>query len=132
MVYGAFGHWRHLVTVGLHQYGLARSPVDADRPPLVNTPDLRCTLTAPANARSPSNIVPDVNRSQPLLTLATGASAPWGSARRGPAHLRYGHLAPEHLRTSVARLDSALPVLAELSAQASAPECVTEGALLSK
>jgi len=49
----------------------------------VNTPDLRCTLTAPANARSPSNIVPDVNRSQPLLTPAAGASTPWGSASIG-------------------------------------------------
>jgi integrase len=46
--------------------------------------------------------------------------------------LRYGHLAPEHLRTAVARLDAALPVPAKLSAQGSAQEGVTEGALLSK
>jgi integrase len=46
--------------------------------------------------------------------------------------LRYGHLAPEHLRTAVARLDAALPAPAKLSAQASAQEGVTEGALLSK
>ena len=45
---------------------------------------------------------------------------------------RYGHLAPEHLRTAVARLDAALPVPAKLSAQTSAQEGVTEGALLSK
>jgi integrase len=45
---------------------------------------------------------------------------------------RYGHLAPEHLRTAVARLDAALPVPAKLSAQGSAQEGVTEGALLSK
>jgi len=46
--------------------------------------------------------------------------------------LRYGHLAPEHLRTAVARLDVALPAPANLSAQGSAQEVVTEGALLSK
>jgi integrase len=46
--------------------------------------------------------------------------------------LRYGHLAPEDLRTAVARLDSAMPVPAKLSAQGSAQEGVTEGALLSK
>ena len=46
--------------------------------------------------------------------------------------LRYGHLAPEHLRTAVARLDAALPVPTKLSAQASAQEGVTEGALISK
>jgi integrase len=46
--------------------------------------------------------------------------------------LRYGHLAPEHLRTAVARIDVALPVAANLSAQGSAQEGVTEGALLSK
>jgi integrase len=46
--------------------------------------------------------------------------------------LRYGHLAPEHLRTAVARLDGALPVPIKLSAQGSAQEGVTEGALLSK
>jgi len=46
--------------------------------------------------------------------------------------LRYGHLAPEHLRTAVARLDAALPVPVKLSAQSSAQEGVTEGALLSK
>ena len=46
--------------------------------------------------------------------------------------LRYGHLAPEHLRTAVARLDAALPVSAKVSAQGSAQEGVTEGALLSK
>jgi integrase len=46
--------------------------------------------------------------------------------------LRYGHLAPEHLRTAVARLDAALPVPTKLSAQGSAQEGVTEGALLSK
>jgi integrase len=44
--------------------------------------------------------------------------------------LRYGHLAPEHLRTAIARLDAALPN--QVSAQASAQEGVTEGALLSK
>ena len=44
--------------------------------------------------------------------------------------LRYGHLAPEHLRNAVARLDAALPT--KVSAQASAQEGVTEGALLSK
>jgi hypothetical protein len=44
--------------------------------------------------------------------------------------LRYGHLAPEHLRTAVARLDAALPT--KVSAPASAEEGVTEGALLSK
>ena len=46
--------------------------------------------------------------------------------------LRYGHLAPEHLRTAVARLDGALPVPIKLSAQGSAQDGVTEGALLSK
>ena len=46
--------------------------------------------------------------------------------------LRYGHLAPEHLRTAVARLDAALSVPAKLSAQASAQESVTEGVLVSK
>jgi len=46
--------------------------------------------------------------------------------------LRYGHLAPEHLRTAVARIDVALPVAANLSAQGSAQEGITEGALLSK
>jgi integrase len=46
--------------------------------------------------------------------------------------LRYGHLAPEHLRTAVARLDATLPVPAKLSAQASAQEGLTEGALLAK
>ena len=46
--------------------------------------------------------------------------------------LRYGHLAPEPLRTAVARLDVALPVAANLSAQGSAQEGVPEGALLSK
>ena len=39
--------------------------------------------------------------------------------------LRYGHLAPEHLRTAVARLDAALPVPVKLSAQGSAREGVT-------
>jgi hypothetical protein len=42
--------------------------------------------------------------------------------------LRYGHLAPEHLRSAVARLDAALPVPAKISAQGG----VTEEALLSK
>jgi hypothetical protein len=44
--------------------------------------------------------------------------------------LRYGHLAPEHLRTAVARLDATLPT--KVSAQGSAQEGVTEVALLSK
>ena len=44
--------------------------------------------------------------------------------------LRYGHLAPEHLRIAVARLDAALPT--KVSAQGSAQEGITEGALLSK
>lgn len=44
--------------------------------------------------------------------------------------LRYGHLAPEHLRIAVARLDAALP--AKVSAQGSTQGGVTEGALLSK
>ena len=44
--------------------------------------------------------------------------------------LRYGHLAPEDLRTAVARLDAALPN--RVSAQAPAQEGVTAGALLSK
>ena len=46
--------------------------------------------------------------------------------------LRYGHLAPEPLRSAVVRLDAALPVPAKISAQGSAQEGVTEGALLSK
>jgi len=46
--------------------------------------------------------------------------------------LRYGHLAPEHLRTAVARLDAALSAPAKVSAQGSAQEVVTKGALLSK
>lgn len=46
--------------------------------------------------------------------------------------LRYGHLAPEHLRTAVARLDAALPVPTKLSVQDSAQEGLTEGALFSK
>ena len=46
--------------------------------------------------------------------------------------LRYGHLAPEHLRTAVARIDVALPFAANPSAQGSAQEGLTEGALLSK
>jgi hypothetical protein len=45
--------------------------------------------------------------------------------------VRYGHLASEHLRTAVARIDVALPVAVNLSAQGSAQEGVTEGALLS-
>jgi len=44
--------------------------------------------------------------------------------------MRYAHLSPEHLRTAVARLDAALPI--KVSAQGSAQEVVTEGALLSK
>jgi hypothetical protein len=44
--------------------------------------------------------------------------------------LRYGHLAPEHLRRAVARLDATLP--ASDSAQASAQETPVEEALLSK
>lgn len=44
--------------------------------------------------------------------------------------LRYGHLAPEHLRSAVARLDSALP--ASDSAQDSAQEVSSQGVLLSK
>jgi len=44
--------------------------------------------------------------------------------------LRYGHLAPAHLRSAVARLDSALP--ASNSAQASAQEGLVQEALLSK
>jgi hypothetical protein len=40
------------------------------------------------------------------------------------------HLAPEHLRNAVARLDAALPT--KVSAQGSAQEGVIEGALLSK
>jgi len=44
--------------------------------------------------------------------------------------LRYGHLAPEHLRTAVARLDTALP--ASNSAQASAQEVAHEVVLLQK
>ena len=46
--------------------------------------------------------------------------------------LRYGHLAPEHLRTAVSRLDAALPVSTEISAQGSTQEGVTEGVLLAK
>src|SRR6266478_8993847 len=42
--------------------------------------------------------------------------------------LRYGHLAPEHLRTAVARLDTALP--ASDSAQASAHEVAHQVVLL--
>jgi integrase len=44
--------------------------------------------------------------------------------------LRYGHLAPEHLRSAVARLDTTLP--ASDSAQASAQETRVQEALLSK
>ena len=44
--------------------------------------------------------------------------------------LRYGHLAPEHLRSAVARLDATLP--ASDSAQASAEETRVEEALVSK
>lgn len=44
--------------------------------------------------------------------------------------LRYGHLAPEHLRSAVARLDAALP--ASDLAQASAQEVTNEVELLSK
>jgi integrase len=44
--------------------------------------------------------------------------------------LRYGHLAPEHLRSAVARLDTALP--ASNSAQASAQEVAHEATLLQK
>jgi hypothetical protein len=44
--------------------------------------------------------------------------------------LRYGHLAPEHLRSAVARLDTTLPT--SDSAQASAQETRVEEALLSK
>jgi len=36
--------------------------------------------------------------------------------------LRYGHLAPEHLRTAVARLDAALPAPTEIPAQGPAQE----------
>ena len=46
--------------------------------------------------------------------------------------LRYGHLAPEHLRTAVSRLDAALPVSTAISAQGSTQEDVTEGVLLAK
>jgi integrase len=46
--------------------------------------------------------------------------------------LRYGHLAPEHLRIAVARLDEALPAPTKVSAQRSAQEGLTEGALLTK
>jgi integrase len=46
--------------------------------------------------------------------------------------LRDGHLAPEHLRGAVVRLDAALPVPTKISGQGSAQEGVTEGALLSK
>jgi site-specific recombinase XerC len=46
--------------------------------------------------------------------------------------LRYGHLAPEHLRTAVSRLDAALPVSIEISAQDSTQPGVTEGVLLAK
>jgi hypothetical protein len=46
--------------------------------------------------------------------------------------LRYGHLAREHLRTAVARLDAALPVPTKLSAQDSAQKGLAEGALFSK
>ena len=44
--------------------------------------------------------------------------------------LRYGHLAPEHLRSAVARLDTTLP--ASDSAQASTQEGLVQEALLSK
>jgi integrase len=44
--------------------------------------------------------------------------------------LRYGHLAPEHLRSAVARLDATLPT--KDSAQDSAQEARFEEALLSK
>ena len=44
--------------------------------------------------------------------------------------MRYAHLSPEHLRSAVARLDTALP--ATSSAQASAQEIVSEGVLLRK
>jgi len=44
--------------------------------------------------------------------------------------LRYGHLAPEHLRSAVARLNTTLPT--KDSAQASAQEARFEEALLSK
>jgi site-specific recombinase XerD len=44
--------------------------------------------------------------------------------------LRYGHLAPEHLRSAVARLDAALP--ARDLAQGSAQEATSEVGLLSK
>jgi integrase len=42
----------------------------------------------------------------------------------------YAHLSPEHLRSAVARLDTALPAI--VSAQASAQEVVSEGVLLRK
>jgi integrase len=44
--------------------------------------------------------------------------------------MRYAHLSPEHLRSAVARLDTALPAI--ISAQASAQEVVSEGVLLRK
>ena len=44
--------------------------------------------------------------------------------------MRYAHLSPEHLRSAVARLDTALPAI--ISAQASAQEVVSEGELLRK
>jgi integrase len=44
--------------------------------------------------------------------------------------MRYAHLSPEHLRSAVARLDTALPAIS--SAQASAQEVVSEGVLLRK
>jgi integrase len=44
--------------------------------------------------------------------------------------MRYAHLSPEHLRSAVARLDTALPAI--FSAQASAQEVVSEGVLLRK
>jgi integrase len=46
--------------------------------------------------------------------------------------LRYGHLAPEHLRTAVSRLDAALPVSTAISAQGSTQEDATEGVLLAQ
>ena len=44
--------------------------------------------------------------------------------------MRYAHLSPEHLRSAVARLDTALPAIS--SAQASAQEDISEGVLLRK
>jgi hypothetical protein len=69
-----------------------------------------------------------LSRSSPYLRVLGGSARRGASLQEVKDLLGYAHLSPEHLRSAVTRLDTALPSIS--SAQASAQEVVSEGVLL--